>query len=347
MNAIRWGWVWLAFGFLALGGGALAREGGLEGGVNPGYHPPPPWFKDSFLDLRDDVAEARAEGKRLLLYFYQDGCPYCAKLLEDNFGQKAIADKTRTRFDVVAVNMWGDREVTGLDGRAQTEKEFAAAMRVMFTPTLVFLDEDGAQVLRANGYYHPHKFDAALDYASGKAPSGMSFADFLAKVGATPAKDELNKEAFFQPGPHDLSRHKISAARPLVVFFEQHQCAACDELHADVLTREETRRLLDAFDVVQLDMRARTPLVTTRGERSMAADWARQLKVMYAPSLVFFDEKGDEVFRTEAYLKSFHVQSALEYVASGAYKREPSFQRFVQARADRLREQGVVVDLMD
>lgn len=346
MNAIRWGWIWFAFGFLALGG-ALAREGVLEGGVNPGYHPPPPWFKDSFLDLRDDVAEAKAEGKRLLLYFYQDGCPYCAKLLEDNFGQKAIADKTRTRFDVVTVNMWGDREVTGLDGRVQTEKEFAAAMRVMFTPTLVFLDENGAQVLRVNGYYHPHKFDAALDYASGKAPSGMSFPDFLAKMGTTPARDELNKEAFFQPGPHNLSRHKVPAARPLVVFFEQRQCAACDELHADVLAREETRRLLDAFDVVQLDMRARTPLVTTRGERSTAADWARQLNVMYAPSLVFFDEKGEEIFRTEAYLKSFHVQSALDYVASGAYKREPSFQRFVQARADHLREQGIVVDLMD
>lgn len=342
-----WRWIWLALGLLALGGGALAREGELEGGVNPGYHAPPAWFKDSFLDLRDDLAEASAEGRRLLLYFYQDGCPYCAKLLEDNFGQRTIADKTRTRFDVVAVNMWGDREVTGLDGQVYTEKDFATAMRVMFTPTLVFLDEGGMQLLRVNGYYHPHKFDAALDYASGKAPAGMSFPDFLARAAATPASNELNTQAFFQPGPHNLSRHKIPAGRPLVVFFEQRQCSACDELHADVLVREETRRLLDRFDVVQLDMRAKAPLMTPRGDRSTAADWARQLNILYAPSLVFFDEQGSEVFRTEAYLKSFHVQSALDYVSSGAYKREPSFQRFVQARADHLREQGIVVDLMD
>jgi thioredoxin-related protein len=36
----------------------------------------PAWFKETFLDIREDVREAAAEGKRLLLYFGQDGCPY-------------------------------------------------------------------------------------------------------------------------------------------------------------------------------------------------------------------------------------------------------------------------------
>jgi hypothetical protein len=35
----------------------------------------------------------------------------------------------------------------------------------------------------------------------------------------------------------------------------------------------------------------------------------------------------------------------MDYVASGAYQREPSFQRFIQARAERLRETGGVVEL--
>ena len=50
------------------------------GMVNPGYHDKPDWFKNSFLDIREDVADAKAAGKRLVLYFYQDGCPYCKKL---------------------------------------------------------------------------------------------------------------------------------------------------------------------------------------------------------------------------------------------------------------------------
>ena len=39
------------------------------------------------------------------------------------------------------------------------------------------------------------------------------------------------------------------------------------------------------------------------------------------------------------------LNGAFDYVASGAHAREPQFQRFVQARAERLREQGVAVDL--
>ena len=41
---------------------------------NPGYHEKPDWFKQSFLDIREDVQEASGEGRRVLLYFYQDGC---------------------------------------------------------------------------------------------------------------------------------------------------------------------------------------------------------------------------------------------------------------------------------
>jgi len=52
-----------------------------------------------------------------------------------------------------------------------------------------------------------------------------------------------------------------------------------------------------------------------------------------------------EVFRTEAYLRPFHLAGALEYVSSGSYTREPSFQRFLQARAERLRSRGQQVDL--
>jgi hypothetical protein len=44
-------------------------------------------------------------------------------------------------------------------------------------------------------------------------------------------------------------------------------------------------------------------------------------------------------------MKGFHVQSVLDYVASGAYKKQPSLQRFIRERADAMRERGVVVDI--
>ena len=38
------------------------------------------WFQLSFLNLRDDFAEAKAAGKRFAIIFEQRGCPYCIKL---------------------------------------------------------------------------------------------------------------------------------------------------------------------------------------------------------------------------------------------------------------------------
>ena len=56
---------------------------------------------------------------------------------------------------------------------------------------------------------------------------------------------------------------------------------------------------------------------------------------------------GREAFRTEGYLRPFHLAATLDYVGSGAYRAEPSFQRYLQARADRLRAEGKSVQLWD
>ena len=76
-------------------------------------------------------------------------------------------------------------------------------------------------------------------------------------------------------------------------------------------------------------------------------DWAKQLDIKYAPSLLFFNTSGEEVFRTDAYLKAFHVQSVMDYVSSGDYKTQSNFQRYIDIRADQLREQGIEVNLME
>ena len=85
-------------------------------------------------------------GKRLMLYFMQEGCPYCKQLVTVNFRDPRIAEKMRRNFMSVAINIWGDREITAADGRKVPEKRFAAALKVQFTPTLVFFDEKGGRL---------------------------------------------------------------------------------------------------------------------------------------------------------------------------------------------------------
>ena len=116
----------------------------------------PGWFKQSFLVMHEDVAEAARDCKRLLVYFGQDGCPYCAQLFNANFSQPHILDYTRKHFDAIAIDIWGNREVTDFSNKQMPEKEFAASLKVRFTPTILFFNEKGETMLRINGYYPPH-----------------------------------------------------------------------------------------------------------------------------------------------------------------------------------------------
>ncbi|MBI3042886.1 MAG: thioredoxin fold domain-containing protein [Betaproteobacteria bacterium] len=305
----------------------------------------PPWFRETFLDFREDVREAAKAGRRLMVYFGQDGCPYCRELMRVNFSQKDIVEKTRRHFHAVAVNIWGDREVTWTDGATMSEKAFAARLKVQFTPTLLFFDEKGAIALRLNGYYPPHRFHAALDYVAGKQERKISFADYLARHAREPASGRLHDQPFFAKPPLDLDRSRRPAARPLAVLFEQQQCAACDELHQKGFAEPAVRALIGKFDVARLELFGPERLVTPQGKATTAVRWGRELKVAYTPTVVFFDAGGREVFRIEAYLKPFHLASSLDYVASGAYRDQPSFQRYIQARAEKIRAAGGRVDL--
>ena len=290
----------------------------------------PRWFTETFLELREDVREAAAQSKRVMLYFGQDGCPYCTALMQTNFSQRPIADKTRRHFVAIALNLWGDREVVWLDGRRMSEKALGRELRVQFTPTLLFLDEQGVVALRLNGYLPPHRFEAALDYAAGLAGKGMRYDEYIKTAIREAASATLHDEAFFTAPPVALR-----GAKPVALLFETPYCAGCDELHREGLRRPEVRKLLERFVVYRL---------TLDDKRSPATTWARELRVAYTPTVVFFD-RGKEVFRIDAYLRPFHLASALDYVASGAYRKEPSFQRYLQARAERLRGRGEKVDL--
>jgi len=284
----------------------------------------PEWFAQSLLNLPEDIADAAREGKRVMLYFGQPGCPYCKQLMEVNFRQRPIAERMQREFVSIELSIWGDREVTWAHGIPITEKQLARELNVQYTPTLLFLDGKGAVALRMNGYYPPERFMAALDGKVVKAES---------------AQPVLANEPFF------LSTTDLRRKKPLAVLFETPYCAECDELHRVVLAHPAVRAQLAKYDIVRLTPAGRDLLITPRGARMTQAAWAESLKIGYVPSLVLFDAGGIERLRLEAYFRPFHVAGSLEYVSGGAWRREPSFQRWLQSKGDDLRRRGATPDL--
>lgn len=126
----------LAFGFLLTASAALAAPVGDDG-----LHKPD-WLEESFLDLREDLAEARAEGRHLMISIEQRGCIYCAKMHSEIFPVPEVDSRLRTRFKVIQINLAGALEVTDFNGHVASEKAMAQSWGVNFTPTLIFLPSE-------------------------------------------------------------------------------------------------------------------------------------------------------------------------------------------------------------
>lgn len=102
------------------------------------------WMRDTFKDLRDDLAEANAEGKRLAIIFEQRGCIYCRQMHEEVFPDSEIDSFLRENYFVIQMNMFGDVDVTDFDGQTLPEKDMARKWGMLFTPTVMFLPQEVA-----------------------------------------------------------------------------------------------------------------------------------------------------------------------------------------------------------
>lgn len=278
-----------------------------------------------------------------MLLFTQNGCPYCNALVERNLAQKEIHDAARKNLNVIHINMWGDNEVTGLDGKNYTEKTFAVALKVQFTPTILFLDEQGKTILRLNGYLPPERFKIAIDYVTLKKEKETGYREYVAAHEPRATSGGMQAEPFFSPAPFDLASG--AHGKPVAVFFEQPDCPDCATLHEKVLCLPEIRRSLGKFRAAQLDMWSPASVTTPDGKKTTARDWARALGVNFAPTIVVFNRQGVEIIRSEAMFKVFHTRGIFDYVLTDGYKEQPSFQRWLSARAEHLREQGQDVDI--
>ncbi len=291
----------------------------------------PDWFKNSFLNLTEDISEAKDNKKRIIIIFYQNLCPYCYELINKNLSQSSIQNYLKTYFDVITMHMWGDREVIAMNGKTYTEKSFARMLDVQFTPTIVFFDETGKNILRLNGYFPPKQFKLALEYVAQHKEQTLSYHSFIAQHRTNNNQKALNKQSFFNQR-HNLSQ-TILENKPLAIFFEQSDCPDCDALHNKILSNPETKNIVKKFNNIQIDMWSDEKIITPQGKQTTARAWAKQLDIHYAPTILLFDADGAEIVRMEAVFKNFHIQSTFDYVETGAFREEPIIENYYKSRA--------------
>lgn len=152
----------------------LAAGGGAEPERDDDGLYTQPWFHTSFLDLKEDHAEAAAAGKHLAILFEQRGCPYCRELHRVNFTKSSILDYMKKNYVILQLNMWGSKAVTDFDGKSLEERDLAQRWKVVFTPSMLFFPADAAalkgksgrdaEIFRMPGYFKPFHFMSMLEF---------------------------------------------------------------------------------------------------------------------------------------------------------------------------------------
>ncbi|MGD9385890.1 MAG: thioredoxin fold domain-containing protein [Thioalkalispiraceae bacterium] len=300
----------------------------------------PAWFINTpFLELNEDLANARANGKQGLMVVYStEGCSYCGLFIQKSLGDPEIAALVRKHFDSVGLEIFDDTILVGPRGQETTVKEFAKQQGVMFSPTILFYDNNGKRVLRITGYQSPERFKTSLSYVTGKHYQSQSMADYVkrsARIQARPATStSLKQDPLFAKPPYLLQRNIIPASQPLLVIFEQADCEECDIFHNKVLADKQVRESLKKYEVVRLNSRDdKSVFITPDGSRMTPAMWYQQEGFSRTPALLFFSERGHAAIKTDNLVLQQRMMNSINYMNEQAYLKGWSYQRFARSKA--------------
>ena len=319
----------------------------------------PEWFAPTFYDLPGDLDDAVSRGKRgIALFFSAETCLHCVAMARSTFQDPDIVRRLSGQFDVIAIDVFSDVEMTALDGETYRARELSERERATFTPTLMFFDASGERMLRFVGFADAERMHVILDYLESDAWREQSLRDFAAALieadaSGAPSGTATTASAAaisgFQQPPADLAAQRQANPRPALVLFERHDCEECRRLRMHILEHPEVQEVLTGFHVLQLNSDEDGTAVLPDGRFGTAEALAAQLDLAHRPGLVFFAEEGEEAFRMDSswlidhsgqlsddpgryLLASFLAR--LDYVASGAYRDWPQYQRW-RAQRDR------------
>lgn len=309
-------------------------RGRLVGGV---MHPVPDWFKESFLEIAEDVDEASAAGRHVMLFFELNGCPYCDRMLQESFETEPLASYIQANFDVIAINIQGDRMVAFNEEISVSEKRLSEILKVYSTPALLFLNDKNETVARVNGYRAPERFKQVLEFVATEAYRSTGLADYL--------QAELDRDVYrLRDNPlFSETRDLSSVDGPLMLIFEDGSCYDCDEFHDGILADERVRSEIEPFTVLRLDADSSETILDFFGNETTPAELARRYQVIYRPGVLLFED-GNLLRRHDSLTFPHHFMESLRYVGRGHY-RQTDYRSYTRQFREELLESGVNIDL--
>ena len=103
------------------------------------------WYKD----INYTVQKAQMNNKTVMIDFYSPSCENCGKLDDITFKDPKVNQKLKESYLLVKINI-------------DKNPDLASQYHIISVPTLVFLNANGEEINRINGYIAPEEFITKL-----------------------------------------------------------------------------------------------------------------------------------------------------------------------------------------
>lgn len=193
----------------------------------------------------------------------------------------------------------------------------------------------------------------------GLAAGAAAFAPVLSNpLRADVSPDVMHTQPWFMKTFMDLKEdHAELAAKKknFAIFFEQKGCPYCAAMHEKNLSQAYISDFIQKeFGVLQIDIFGSREVTDFDGKTLEERQLSRRWGVLFTPTIVFIRSDLDgldglngkqlQIARMPGYFKRFHFITFFEFIAGDHYE-TIDFQRFLQAKADKMRAEGKEVDI--
>jgi thioredoxin-related protein len=125
--------------------------------------------EDFFLPPPYNLDRSVVPSERPLAVFFEQGeCHACDVLHGQALDEPAIV-RQFAEFDSVQLNVWSDTPVITPAGKRTTARDWAEDLGLFYTPSLIFFDEQGKELLRVDSVVGFYRLRNVLNYIGSKA----------------------------------------------------------------------------------------------------------------------------------------------------------------------------------
>jgi thioredoxin-related protein len=132
------------------------------------------FFLNAGLNERDFFHPAPYKLNKLLhhnkataVFFEQGNCHACDLLHSGPLAKQPVIDEIN-KMNVIQLNMWKETPVITPAGEKTTAKKWAKSLNIFYTPSIIFFDEKGKEIIRVDSVTQFYRLLGVLSYVNKK-----------------------------------------------------------------------------------------------------------------------------------------------------------------------------------